>query len=63
MLAIAGVAMLAIAAVVAVMAMSASAASTTIGVKSAKVGAKHESIAVNSRAWPCTRSRATPPST
>jgi predicted lipoprotein with Yx(FWY)xxD motif len=49
MLAIGGVAMLAIAAVVAVMAMNASAASTTIGVKSAKVGAKRASIAVNSR--------------
>ena len=49
LLAIGGVAMLAVAAIVAAMAMSASAASTTIGVKSAKVGAKRESIGVNSR--------------
>jgi predicted lipoprotein with Yx(FWY)xxD motif len=48
MLAIGAVALLAIAAIAAVMAMSAGAASTTIGVKSAKVGAKHMSIAVNS---------------
>jgi predicted lipoprotein with Yx(FWY)xxD motif len=49
LLAIGGVAMLAIAAIIAVMAMSADAASTTIGVKSAKVGGKRESIGVNSR--------------
>jgi predicted lipoprotein with Yx(FWY)xxD motif len=47
--AIGGVAMLALAAVIAVMAMSASAASTTIGVKTVKVGGKSEPIAVNSK--------------
>ena len=44
-----GVAMLALAAVIAVMAISANAASTTIGVKTVKVGAKSEPIAVNSK--------------
>ena len=44
-----GVAMLALAAVIAVMAMSANAASTTIGVKTVKVGGKSEPIAVNSK--------------
>jgi predicted lipoprotein with Yx(FWY)xxD motif len=44
-----GVAMLALAAVIAVMAVSASAASTTIGVKTVKVGGKSQPIAVNSR--------------
>ena len=44
-----GVAMLALAAVVAVMAISANAASTTIGVKTVKVGGKSEPIAVNSK--------------
>jgi predicted lipoprotein with Yx(FWY)xxD motif len=48
-LAIGGIALLAVAAVVAVMAVSAGAASNTIGVKSARVGAKHMSIAVNSK--------------
>jgi predicted lipoprotein with Yx(FWY)xxD motif len=43
------VAMLALAAVIAVMAISANAASTTIGVKTVKVGAKSEPIAVNSK--------------
>jgi predicted lipoprotein with Yx(FWY)xxD motif len=47
--AVAGVAMLAVAAVIAVMAMSADAASNTIGVKTVKVGAKSEPIAVNSK--------------
>ena len=47
--AIGGVAMLALAAVIAVMAMSASAASTTIGVKTVKVGSTSEPIAVNSK--------------
>jgi predicted lipoprotein with Yx(FWY)xxD motif len=47
--AVGGVAMLALAAVIAVMAMSASAASTTIGVKTVKVGGKSEPIAVNSK--------------
>jgi predicted lipoprotein with Yx(FWY)xxD motif len=47
--AIGGVAMLALAAVIAVMAMSANAASTTIGVKTVKVGSKSEPIAVNSK--------------
>jgi predicted lipoprotein with Yx(FWY)xxD motif len=44
-----GVAMLALAAVIAVMAMSANAASTTIGVKTVKVGGKSEPIAVDSK--------------
>lgn len=44
-----GVAMLALAAVIAVMAVSANAASTTIGVKTVKVGGKAEPIAVNSK--------------
>jgi predicted lipoprotein with Yx(FWY)xxD motif len=44
-----GVAMLALAAVIAVMAISANAASTTVGVKSVKVGGKSEPIAVNSK--------------
>ena len=48
-LAIGGVAMLAVAAIVAVMAISANAASNTIGARAAKVGAKHETIGVNSR--------------
>jgi predicted lipoprotein with Yx(FWY)xxD motif len=47
--AVGGVAMLALAAVIAVMAMSANAASTTIGVKTVKVGGKAEPIAVNSK--------------
>jgi len=49
LLAFAGVAMLAIAAVLAVMAMGAGAASNTIGVKTAKVGARRQSIAVTSK--------------
>ena len=49
MAAVGGVAMLALAAVIAVMAMSASAASTTIGVKTVKVGGKSQAIAVNSK--------------
>jgi predicted lipoprotein with Yx(FWY)xxD motif len=47
--AVGGIAMLALAAVIAVMAMSANAASTTIGVKTVKVGSKSEPIAVNSK--------------
>jgi predicted lipoprotein with Yx(FWY)xxD motif len=47
--AVGGVAILALAAVIAVMAMSANAASTTIGVKTVKVGGKAEPIAVNSK--------------
>jgi predicted lipoprotein with Yx(FWY)xxD motif len=47
--AVGGVAVLALAAVIAVMAMSASAASTTLGVKTVKVGGKAEPIAVNSK--------------
>jgi predicted lipoprotein with Yx(FWY)xxD motif len=43
------IAMLALAAVIAVMAVSAGAASTTIGVKTVKVGSKSEPIAVNSK--------------
>jgi predicted lipoprotein with Yx(FWY)xxD motif len=43
------VAMLALAAVIAVMAVSANAASTTIGVKTVKVGGKSEPVAVNSK--------------
>jgi predicted lipoprotein with Yx(FWY)xxD motif len=46
---IGGVAMLALAAVIAVIAISANAASTTIGVKTVKVGATSEPIAVNSK--------------
>jgi predicted lipoprotein with Yx(FWY)xxD motif len=47
--AIGGVAMLVLAAVIAVMAMSANAASTTLGVKTVKVGSTSEPIAVNSK--------------
>ena len=47
--AIGGVAMLVLAAVIAVMAMSANAASTTLGVKTVKVGGKSEPIAVNAK--------------
>jgi predicted lipoprotein with Yx(FWY)xxD motif len=47
--AVTGIAMLALAAVIAVMAMGASAASTTIGVKTVKVGSAPEPIAVTSR--------------
>jgi predicted lipoprotein with Yx(FWY)xxD motif len=47
--AVGGVAMLALAAVIAVMAMSANAASTTLGVKTVKVGGKSEPIAVNAK--------------
>jgi predicted lipoprotein with Yx(FWY)xxD motif len=45
----AGVAMLALAAVLAVMAIGASAASTTVGVKTVKVGSTSEPIAVTSK--------------
>jgi predicted lipoprotein with Yx(FWY)xxD motif len=47
--AVGGFAMLALAAVIAVIAMSANAASTTIGVRTVKVGSKAEPITVNSK--------------
>jgi predicted lipoprotein with Yx(FWY)xxD motif len=47
--AVGAVAMLALAAVIAAMAVSANAASTTLGVKTVKVGSKSERIAVNSK--------------